>query len=141
MGRAILKIPSCEKQGGKMIWLSLLAAACAIAVRAAQKVVNVESRASIRTASNVIGAIAIIVGLLSPLTVVPAGHVGVPVVFGSVQDQPLSEGLNMVNPFAQVVNMTVRTETYTMSAVRDEGAVKGDDSIQFPFRPSHRMVS
>jgi len=41
----------------------------------------------------------------------------------------LTEGLHFVNPFAQVVSMTVRTETYTMSAARDEGAIKGDDSI------------
>jgi regulator of protease activity HflC (stomatin/prohibitin superfamily) len=63
------------------------------------------------------------------VAVVPAGHVGVPVVFGHVQDRALPEGLNIVNPFAAVQATTVRTETYTMSSVRDEGPVKGDDSI------------
>ena len=41
----------------------------------------------------------------------------------------MPEGLNIVNPFAAVQATTVRTETYTMSSVRDEGPVKGDDSI------------
>ena len=74
--------------------------------------------------------IAIGAGALSVLTVVPAGHVGVPVIFGRVQDRGLGEGLNFVNPFAVVHRLTVRTETYTMSAVHDEGQVKGDDSIR-----------
>jgi regulator of protease activity HflC (stomatin/prohibitin superfamily) len=50
-------------------------------------------------------------------------------VFGKVQDRHLNEGLNFLNPLARVEEMTVRTETYTMSSVRDEGSVKGVDSI------------
>ena len=55
---------------------------------------------------------------------------GVAVVFGKVRTRSFSEGLNLINPFAVVHDMTVRTETYTMSSVMNEGAVKGDDSIQ-----------
>lgn len=36
----------------------------------------------------------------------------------------------MVNPFADVVEISVRTQEYTMSAVRNEGARSGDDSIR-----------
>lgn len=36
----------------------------------------------------------------------------------------------MINPFMDIEAMSVRTETYTMSAVEKEGKVVGDDSIQ-----------
>jgi len=76
-----------------------------------------------------LGFLASMLAAFSTVVTVPAGHVGVPILFGKVQDRNLSEGLHFINPFTQVVSMTVRTETYTMSSVRDEGAVKGDDSI------------
>ena len=59
----------------------------------------------------------------------PAGHVGVPVVFGAVQGNYIPEGLHFVNPFAEVVKLSVRTETYTMVAADREGQVRGDDSV------------
>lgn len=68
--------------------------------------------------------------VLSFIAMVPAGHVGVPIVFGKVQPGYLSEGLSLVNPFAKVERMSARTETYTMSAVFNEGQVAGDDAIQ-----------
>lgn len=60
---------------------------------------------------------------------VPAGNVGVPVIFGQVQTQVLHEGLNMKNPFAEIIPMSIRTETYTMSAVMEEGQQHRNDSI------------
>jgi len=72
---------------------------------------------------------AVVLLVLSVFTIVPAGHVGVPVVFGSVQFRSVPEGLHVVNPFADVVKLSVRTETYTMVATVDEGQVHGDDSI------------
>jgi regulator of protease activity HflC (stomatin/prohibitin superfamily) len=74
--------------------------------------------------------ISLVVALLSCIAIIPAGHVGVAVVFGRVQARALGEGLNLINPFAVIENMSVRTETYTMSAVPTEGKVQGDDSIQ-----------
>jgi len=56
--------------------------------------------------------------------------VGVQVLFGRVQPTALTEGIQVTNPFVDVVKMTVRTETYTMSATSSEGTVQGDDSIQ-----------
>jgi regulator of protease activity HflC (stomatin/prohibitin superfamily) len=112
-----------------MIWLALLFAALAVGVRIVRSFADAQFRNSLALFSLALGAAALLAALLSTVAIVPAGHVGIPVVFGRVQDRQLNEGLNFVNPFAQVVSMTVRTETYTMSSVRDEGAVKGDDSI------------
>ena len=104
-----------------MLWLALLLAVVAVVVRGSRMVPGFVAPA--------IGLAAVALALSNFVAVVPAGHVGVPVVFGHVQDRALPEGLNIVNPFAVVQATTVRTETYTMSSVRDEGPVKGDDSI------------
>jgi regulator of protease activity HflC (stomatin/prohibitin superfamily) len=112
-----------------MIWLALLLAAFAVGMFVFSRVVDRELRAVINFAMPVVFGVAILLIVFSTVAIVPAGHVGVPVVFGQVQDRYLSEGLHFINPFAVVVLMTVRTETYTMSSVRDEGPVKGDDSI------------
>jgi len=66
---------------------------------------------------------------MSSVTAVPAGHVGVPVLFGSVQGNALGEGIAFINPFTKVVMMSVRTETYTMVSNSSEGQRSGDDSI------------
>lgn len=112
-----------------MIWFALLLAAFALGLRIFRRVLDAQLQSITGLASTVLGAASLLFALLSVIAIVPAGHVGIPVVFGKVLDRQLNEGLNLVNPFAEVVRMTVRTETYTMSSVRDEGAVKGDDSI------------
>src|SRR5262249_17393180 len=76
-----------------------------------------------------LGFLASILAAFSTLVIVPSGHAGVPILFGKVQDRNLAEGLHFINPFAEVVSMTVRTETYTMSSVHDGGPVKGAGSI------------
>lgn len=74
-----------------------------------------------------------VVGLLSLLSssvvVVKSGHVGVPVLFGSVQDKPLKEGFNFINPFLSIHQMSTRTENYWMSHVTHEDEQKNDDSV------------
>jgi regulator of protease activity HflC (stomatin/prohibitin superfamily) len=112
-----------------MIWLSLLFAAFATGLFVFRNVVDRTQKHLMLLAAPLFGAAAALLAVFSMIAVVPAGHVGIPIVFGRVQERNLSEGLHLINPFAQVVSMTVRTETYTMSSVRDEGAVKGDDSI------------
>src|SRR5262245_15593964 len=112
-----------------MIWLSLLFAALATGLFVFRNVVDRNRKLLMLLAAPLFGAAAALLAVFSMIAVVPAGHVGIPIVFGRVQERNLSEGLHFINPFAQVVSMTVRTETYTMSSVRDEGAVKGDDSI------------
>jgi regulator of protease activity HflC (stomatin/prohibitin superfamily) len=72
----------------------------------------------------------VVIGLAGTVVVVPAGHVGVPVLFGNVQQRTLEEGLRFKNPLAEVELMTVRTEVYTMSGTLREGQKVGDDSIK-----------
>lgn len=57
------------------------------------------------------------------------GSVGVTILFGNVQENVLHSGLNFVNPLVEVEKLDVKTQAYTMSGIKDEGAVKGDDAI------------
>ncbi len=77
----------------------------------------------------VLGLAVIVLLGLSFLVAVPAGHTGVAVVFGKVQPDLYPEGLRFKNPFADVEMLSVRTETYTMSAVLDEGDTRRADAI------------
>lgn len=74
-------------------------------------------------------ALGIVLLLGSMAVVVPPGQAGVQVLFGRVYNEALPSGLHFINPFAQVVEMEVRTKNYTMSNVGDEGQRRGDDSI------------
>ena len=49
-------------------------------------------------------------GFAGMVRVVPAGYVGVVDLFGQVSPTPLKSGLNLVNPLAKVVPMSIRTE-------------------------------
>ncbi|MFB6225879.1 MAG: prohibitin family protein, partial [Candidatus Paceibacteria bacterium] len=62
-------------------------------------------------------------------TTVEAGHVGVRSFFGSIYDKELSSGFHFKNPLVTVIPMSVRTQEYTMSATRGEGAKYSEDSI------------
>ncbi len=44
------------------------------------------------------------------VNVVPAGHVGVVDVFGSVSDNTLKPGVNFINPFARVIHFSGKTQ-------------------------------
>ena len=61
---------------------------------------------------------------------IDAGQVGVKMLFGKVEDDVLSSGLNFINPVLEVKTIDVKTQNYTMSGVHDEGAKAGDDAIR-----------
>jgi regulator of protease activity HflC (stomatin/prohibitin superfamily) len=82
------------------------------------------------SASSALLVVAALVFALSCAVIIPAGHVGVQVLFGKVKPTALTEGIQIINPFVDVQEMSVRTETYTMSATGNEGPTRGDDSIQ-----------
>ncbi len=70
------------------------------------------------------GAIVIVLLLVAQaVRVVPAGHVGVIDFFGKVSDRTLPSGINLVNPLARVIPMSVRTQEdkETMSVPSKEG--------------------
>ena len=112
-----------------MIWVSVMLFAGSAATRLASRRMLPDIRRVLTAVSVALFGAAVVLLVLSVFTIVPAGHVGVPVVFGSVQFRSVPEGLHVVNPFADVVKLSVRTETYTMVATVDEGQVRGDDSI------------
>eukprot|EP00667_Euglena_gracilis_P012641 EG_transcript_12988 len=57
--------------------------------------------------------LALLLLLYASTVAVPAGHVGVVDLFGSVQRRPLRAGLNLVNPLAKVHPISIRTEMIT----------------------------
>lgn len=67
--------------------------------------------------------------ILSAIVQIGPGEVGVPILFGSVQDNILTSGLNIVNPLITVEILDVKTQSYTMSGVQDEGLQTRDDAI------------
>ena len=75
----------------------------------------------------------------SMVIVVPAGNVGVTVLFGKVRDDHYAEGLHLVNPLVTMQPMSVRTEAYTMSGIIGEGRRVGDDSISVLSSDGLRM--
>lgn len=78
-----------------------------------------------------VGVVMVILGIsTSTVKIIEPGQSGVQKLFGKVQDGVLTEGLNVVNPFVDVVEFDVRTQSYTMSGVHDEGDKGGDDAIR-----------
>jgi regulator of protease activity HflC (stomatin/prohibitin superfamily) len=78
-----------------------------------------------------VGLLLAIIGLFSAsLVQIGAGEVGVQILYGNVQNNVLYSGLHFINPLMEVQKMDVKTQNYTMSAVRDEGAKEGDDAIR-----------
>lgn len=79
----------------------------------------------------VIALVLIAVGILSSCFVqVDAGQVGVKKLFGKVQNDVLSSGLNFVNPLIEVEKLDIKTLNYTMSGVHDESGQSADDAIR-----------
>jgi len=52
----------------------------------------------------------LVLALVSAITVVPAGHVGVKVLFGRVYPETLPEGLHLINPLVSVEKISIRTQ-------------------------------
>ncbi|MEA5403693.1 prohibitin family protein [Arcicella sp. DC2W] len=79
----------------------------------------------------VVGIVIIVIGVLgSGVKQIDAGEVGVQSLFGNVNPNTLSSGLNFVNPLAEVQTFDIKTQNYTMSAIHDEGSKDGDDAIR-----------
>ena len=83
------------------------------------------------TPLRLVGLLIALLGFSSAsLVQIGAGEVGVQILFGKVQNTVLTSGLHVVNPLVNVQKMDIKTQNYTMSAVRDEGAKEGDDAIR-----------
>jgi regulator of protease activity HflC (stomatin/prohibitin superfamily) len=88
-----------------------------------------------------LGAVALLLGLFALtrcLTIVPAGHVGVVDLFGSVSPNTLKSGLNLVNPLARVAKLSVKTQEIkeVMDVPSREGlTVQLEASVLFHLDP------
>jgi len=82
-------------------------------------------------AIRITGLVLIVLGVLNAcVKQIDAGEIGVQSMFGKVQDEVLTSGLNFVNPLMDVKEIDVRTQNYTMSGVHNEGDMAGDDAIR-----------
>jgi len=64
----------------------------------------------------IVAVIAFILLLSKSIVVVPAGHVGVKVLFGNVYEKTLDAGIHLVNPLVKVHDMSVRTQQISEDA-------------------------
>jgi len=64
-------------------------------------------------AAVIVVALIIILSSFSPFTIIPAGHVGIPVTLGNIADYSLPAGFHFKNPLAQIVLMDVRIQKET----------------------------
>jgi prohibitin 2 len=84
-----------------------------------------------------IGIPAVIV-LFSVFRIIPAGHVGVKVLFGQVDPHPLREGLNVVwNPLYDIVDMDTRVKKHT---AKYDAASKDLQAVHVEMVLNYRLV-
>ncbi len=75
----------------------------------------------------IIGVLALLLAAFQTITVIPAGSVGVVDFFGTVSPRPRPAGINIVNPFANVVKLSIKTQERReeMSVPSQEGLTVG----------------
>ena len=92
---------------------------------------NLPNISSVGKAGRYIGLGFILLGIITSCFVqIDAGQVGVKKLFGKVQPEVLTSGLNFINPLYEIERLDVRTLNYTMSGMNDEGKLAGDDAIK-----------
>ncbi len=72
-----------------------------------------EAFAKSRAVSGIIAILFLIIAIFQMLTVIPAGHVGVVDFFGHVSSKTLKAGINLRNPLARIVKMSIKTQELT----------------------------
>lgn len=107
----------------------LITAIAIIAWRSARTKVK-QGNAPFRSMANLSAVLAgffAIVAVIQCFTLVPAGHVGVVDVFGTVSDEPLRAGINVVNPLAHVIKYSIQTQEHkeAMQVLSREGLTIG----------------
>jgi regulator of protease activity HflC (stomatin/prohibitin superfamily) len=99
--RGHLTANNAPKTGGSSLAVSAIAFAAFVLAR----------RSGGRSAAGafVLGTAFALVAFSRCVTVVPAGHVGVIDLFGRVTPETLESGLQLVNPLARIIHMSVQT--------------------------------
>jgi regulator of protease activity HflC (stomatin/prohibitin superfamily) len=91
-----------------------------------------------QTTASILIFVAIVIIISSVIKIVPAGTAGVVDLFGKVNENERKPGLNIVNPFARLVIMNVKTEEMTeiMPVPSREGlSIDVDVSILYRLAP------
>lgn len=109
-----------------------------------QQVINIGGQNLNKKAIGLIaaGVLALII-LVKSIVVIPAGHVGVKELFGTVYDDSLPAGFHIVNPLLTIHKMSIRTQQLAEDAVvpSKEGlAVNLDLSCLFSLDPAKAPV-
>ncbi len=89
-------------------------------------------------ASGITAIIFLLIALSQCFTVIPAGHVGVVDFFGTVSANTLKSGINLVNPMARVIKLSIKTQEVkeVMDVPSKEGlTVKLELSVLFHLDP------
>ncbi len=122
--------------------VSLLVAVAAVAAwRAAARSGRGETGTMAHRLGGAPALVAVVAGLVALLqcfTVIPAGHVGVVDLFGSVSPTSLKAGINLRNPLANIVKMSIKTQEVkeTMDVPSKEGlTVQLELSALFHLNP------
>ncbi|MFM2048627.1 MAG: hypothetical protein RI955_1175 [Bacteroidota bacterium] len=102
-----------------------------IAAVVAARITNTPQVLRITNFARLAGLLIMALGVITACFVqVDSGHVGVKALFGKVEPDVLTSGMNFVNPLMDVKMMDIKTQNYTMSAIHDEGNKQGDDAIR-----------
>lgn len=109
-----------------MIYVALVLFFVAIAALAISFFLDLDVRGVARLVAVGTGlAGALCLGIASAAQIEP-GHVGVPILFGSVQEYTYEEGFHFVNPFVSIDQMSVQTQNVTMSGETALHAMSSD---------------
>ncbi len=79
----------------------------------ARRKASEERNPTFQVAANLAGVLFLVfsmVALSRAIVVVDPGHVGVKVLFGSVDSTTIKEGINVINPFVDIIDFSIRTE-------------------------------
>jgi regulator of protease activity HflC (stomatin/prohibitin superfamily) len=92
---------------------------------------NNSPAARFTTPIKIAGIVFITIGVLNAcFKQIGAGQIGVKSLFGKIDNDILTSGLNFVNPLVEVTIIDTKTQNYTMSGIHDEGNQIGDDAIR-----------
>lgn len=97
-----------------------------------------QSLQAISTVAGIAFLVFSFVGVSRGLIVIPPGHVGVVVFFGTVAEETLKEGINVMNPLANVIEFDVRTQELkeVMDVPSKEGlTIRLEVSVLFHLDP------
>ncbi|TAK65387.1 MAG: prohibitin family protein [Bacteroidetes bacterium] len=86
----------------------------------------------------IISIIFAVVTLMQCFTTIPAGHVGIVNFFGTVSDNTLKAGINVVNPMAEIIRMSIQTQELkeVMNVPSKEGlTVQLEVSVLYHLNP------